>query len=240
MASLPRAINARELLDAPASLSDLEESLRDVARLNRFFGGTWLIRVQVARLLERIPVDQPVAILDVGTGGADLPVALVRWARRSGRRIRVLALDKSSQILGIARRIAAGDPEIVFLHGDGLRLPVKTGAMHVALVSLTLHHLQPSEVPALLSELNRATRLGFVVNDLLRSRLAYWLVWLATRLLTRSRMSRHDGPLSVLRAYSPREILEFARRADLTGIRIARYPWLSRLAVVGRKRGNSP
>ncbi len=235
MIPLPRAIDARELLDAPAPPSDLEASLRDVARLNRFFGGARMIRAQVARLLDGIPADRTVTILDVGTGGADLPIALVRWARGSGRRIRMLALDRNDQVLAIARRFAAQYPEIVFLHGDGRRLPMKTNAVDVALVSLTLHHLEPSEAVSLLAELHRAARIGFVVNDLIRSRPAYWLVWLATRLFTRSRMSRHDGPLSVLRAYTPVEILELARRASLAGIRIFRYPWLSRLAVVGRK-----
>ena len=223
------------MLDAPGSLPDLEENLRDLARLNRLFGGAWLIRTQVARLLGTVPANQPVTILDVGTGGADLPVALVRWARRRGWKIRVLALDRSSQILAGARRLASSYPEIVFLQGDGLRLPVKAGAVDVALVSLTLHHLEPSEASTLLSELERAARLGFVVSDLIRSRLAYWLVWLATRLFTKSPASRHDGPLSVLRAYTPVEILELSRRAGIRTVWIFRYPWLSRLAVVGTK-----
>lgn len=235
MASLPRATGARELLDAPAPPSDLEESLRDVARLNRFFGGTWVLRSHVARLLVGIPARQRITILDVGTGGADLPVALVSWARRTGRSIRVVALDRSEQILAIARRSATRYPEIVFLQGDGLHLPVKTAGIDVAVVSLTLHHLEPADAAALLAELHRSARIGFVVNDLIRSRPAYWLVRLATRLFTRSRMARHDGPLSVLRAYTSVEILELARRAGLGGIRIVRYPWLSRLAVVGRK-----
>jgi hypothetical protein len=75
-----------------------------------------------------------------------------------------------------------------------------------------------------------------VVNDLIRSRLAYLIVWLATRLFTRNHMSRHDGPLSVLRAYTPGEIRDFARQAGLEEIRITRYRWLSRLAVVCQKR----
>ncbi len=232
---LPRAVDARELLDAPAPFVELEENLRDIARLNRLFGGTWLIRAQVARLLERVPAAQPVTILDVGTGGADLPIALVRWARRRGRPIRILALDRSSQILTVARKLVAPHPEIVLLAGDGLSLPVKAQAVDLALVSLTLHHLEPAEASELLAELHRTTRLGFIVNDLVRSRLAYCLVWLATRLFTKSRMSRHDGPLSVLRAYTPAEIGELARRADLAGVRVARYPWLCRIAVVGAK-----
>ncbi len=235
MAPLLRAAGACELLDAPAPLSEIEANLRELARLNRVFGGTWLVLTHVARLLERTPSDQPLTVLDVGTGGADLPVALVRWARLCGRPIRVLALDRSGDILTIARRLVSSYPEILFVRGDGLRLPLRTGGIDVALASLTLHHLEPSEAPVLLSELHRVARLGFVVNDLIRSRSAYCLVWLATRLFTRSRMIRHDGPLSVRRAYAPAEIVELARRAGLTRIQVFRYPWLSRLAVVGVK-----
>ncbi|MBI4609025.1 MAG: methyltransferase domain-containing protein [Candidatus Rokubacteria bacterium] len=236
MASLPRAADARELLDAPGPFPGLEENLRDLARLNRLFGGAWLIRAHVARLLEGTPADWPVTILDVGTGGADLPMAVVRWARRSGRPMRVLALDKSHEVLSVARRLAAGYPEIVFLQADGLSLPLKREAVDVVLLSLTLHHVEPAEASALLAELNRTARRGFVVNDLIRNRLAYGLVWLATRIFATSRIARHDGPLSVLRAYTPTEILDLAQRAGLPGIRIVCYPWLARLAVVGRKR----
>lgn len=232
---IPRAVGALELLDAPVPDRELEVNLRDLARLNRLFGGSWLIRVQVARLLDGVPAGGRVTILDVGTGGADLPKALVRWARRSGRTIRILALDRNGEMLALAHRIFPRYPEIVFLRGDGLSLPMKAEAVDVALASLTLHHMEPAQASALLSELSRAARLGFVVNDLIRSRIAYGLVWVATRLFARSRVSRHDGPLSVLRAYSPSEIGELGRRAGVQGVRVVRYPWLLRLAAVGRK-----
>ncbi|MFQ5897206.1 MAG: methyltransferase domain-containing protein [Candidatus Methylomirabilia bacterium] len=234
-AALPRAVGVSEFLDAPVPLRELEENLRDLGRLNRLFGGSWLVCAQLGRLVKEIPADQPVTILDVGTGGADLPMALVRWARRRGRRIRVLALDRSDQVLAVARRLAAEYPEIAFVQGDGLSLPVAGEAVDVALASLTLHHLEPTDGSVLLSELDRVGRGGFVVNDLMRSRVAYSLVWFATRLFTRSQAARHDGPLSVLRAYTPDEIQDLARRAGLSRISILRYSWLCRLAAVRRK-----
>lgn len=237
MGSLPRVAGACELLDAPARLPDLEACLRDVARLNRFPGGARMTLAQVTRLLGQTPRARPVWILDVGTGGADLPMALVRWARQCGRPIRVLALDRNDRILAIARRFAAHYPEIVFLLGDARFLPVKAESLDVALAALTLHHLEPSEAPGVLAELGRVTRLGFIVNDLIRSRVAYWLVWLATRLLARSPLSHHDGPLSVLRAYTPAEIRDLARRAGLERIRIRTYPWLARLVAVVERNG---
>jgi hypothetical protein len=81
--------------------------------------------------------------------------------------------------------------------------------------------------------MSRISRVGFVVNDLIRSRIAYALVWVATRLFAWNRISRHDGPLSVLRAYTSDEVLALARRAGMSRIHITRHPLCLRLAVVG-------
>ncbi len=232
---LPRVQNAVELLDAPLSSSDLEESLGDISRLNRYFGGSWVTRSHLVRLLgERR--GGPVTVLDVGSGGADIPVRLVRWARRRGIALRVIAVDRERRILDVARQRAAAYPEISFIHADGLRLPVRGGGVDAAISSLTLHHLEPDAAPSLLAEMARVSRRGFVVNDLMRGRVAYVLVWLATRLFAWNRMSRHDGPLSVLRAYTAREIGALAERAGVAPVRITRHLLCLRLAVVGGGR----
>jgi hypothetical protein len=77
-----------------------------------------------------------------------------------------------------------------------------------------------------------AARLGVIVNDLLRTRVSLALVWLATRLLARHPMSRHDGPLSVRRAYSPDELRALAARAGLGRLVVRRYPLLGRVVAI--------
>ena len=234
LSELPRAHNAVELLDVPASPSDLEESLSDISRLNRYFGGSWVTRSHLIRLLGE-ESRRPVTILDVGSGGADIPIRLVRWARRRGRRFRLIAVDRDRQILDVARLRAQAYPEIAFVQADGLHLPVRSGGVDAAISSLTLHHLEPDVAPHLLAEMSRISRIGFVVNDLIRSRVAYALVWVATRLFAWNRISRHDGPLSVLRAYTPGEIRSLAARAGIGRIAIVRHPFCVRLAAVGAR-----
>jgi ubiquinone/menaquinone biosynthesis C-methylase UbiE len=229
---LPRAADAVEMLDRPAPLEDLAESLADVARLNALFGGRFLSVSHVKRLIAPLPRDRPVTVLDVGTGGADLAVALVRWARRAGRPIRVLALDRDRPTLGIARRITSRYPEVVLLQGDALALPIRARSVDVLISALTLHHLTPEAAVASLAEMDRAARAGFLVNDLVRSRTAYALVWLATRVLTRNRMSRHDGPLSVRRAYTPDELGTLCEKAGLFDVRVRRYRLLARQCAI--------
>lgn len=235
LAQLPRVRNAVELLEAPPSAADLEQSLSDIARLNRCFGGAWVTLSHLIRLLGARR-DEPVTVIDVGSGGADIPIRLVRWARRRGRRLRVIALDRDGRILAVARRRAAAYPEIAFVQADALQLPLRPRGVDAAISSLTLHHLEPDAAPGLLAEMARVSRHGFVVNDLIRSRAAYALVWLATRLFAGNPISRHDGPLSVLRAYTAGEIGALAEQAGIPRVRITRYPLLLRLAVVGKSR----
>jgi SAM-dependent methyltransferase len=220
------------MLDDPAPADEIRRNFGDMARLNALFGGRRLTLLHARRLLRRLPPGRTATVLDLGTGGADVPRALVRWARRAGRPIRVWALDRDLTTLGLAREASSGYPEIRFLAGDVRALPVPPGAVDVAISALTLHHLAPEAARAHLAGMEEVARLGFVVNDLHRSRAAWLAVWVATRLLARSPMSRHDGPLSVLRAYTPAEVRALCTAAGLAGVVVHRYPVLSRQCAV--------
>lgn len=229
---LERDHAAVEMMDRPDSFDELAGSLHAITRLNRFFGGTGLTRRHVRELLAALPAGRPVTVLDVGSGAADIPVALVRWARRAGRGIRVFALDRDAATLRYARAQAARYPEIALLRGDALALPLRPGSVDVVISALTLHHLQPEEAVRYLSEIDGAARIGWVVNDLVRGRVARALVWLLTRLISRNRMAQHDGPVSVLRSYTPPEVAALCEKAGLFDVRVVHHvPFLRQCAV---------
>ena len=183
---LERDHDAVELIDGPASFEEMAGCLDAITRLNGLFGGRWLTLRHVRGLLGALPADKLVTVLDVGAGAADIPVTLARWARRNGRRLRVLALDRDGATLTYARGYAAAYPEITLVQGDALALPVRPGSVDVVISALTLHHLQPDAAVRYLGEIDAAARIGWVVNDLVRGRAAHALVWLLTRVFTRT------------------------------------------------------
>jgi SAM-dependent methyltransferase len=233
---LARAAGVLELMDRPAPFPALLEDLRDLERLNGLFGGRALTVAAVGRLLQRLPQGRTVTVLDVGTGSADIPRALVRWARRRRRSIRVIAMDHDEAVLRVARGGLGGYPEITLLRAEAQELPVRPESVDVVASALTMHHLEPGPAAAALAAMDGAARVGVAINDLARSRVAYAAVWLATRLFARSAMSRHDGPLSVLRAYTPAEITALAERAGLTGVWVRRHPLRMRWSAERAKR----
>jgi hypothetical protein len=81
-----------------------------------------------------------------------------------------------------------------------------------------LHHLPEPAVIETLRLMATTARRGFVISDLRRTRAAYVGTWLLTRVITRNRLARHDGPLSVLRAYTVPELERLSAAAGVRGI----------------------
>lgn len=229
---MERVTGVDELLDGP--LDDpaaLDGNLRDLARINRLTGGTSLSRRAIAALGE------PATILDVGTGGADIPMALLACAAATGRPLTVTATDSRAEVLAAARRAR---PAIERTRGlelaiaDGRGLPYPDGAFHVAHTSMVLHHLDPADAVAFLRELRRVARSGVVVNDLVRGRW-FWLGgWLLVHAIATSRYTRHDGPLSVRRAYREPELLALLAAAGLRPVATVRGFAGHRIAIAAR------
>jgi SAM-dependent methyltransferase len=227
-----RAEGASEVLDGAVTAPERAASLADIDRLNSWFGGYALSLRAIRRLAADAPRDRPLRVVDVGGGTAAFAVRVAEWARRSGRAVRVVVIERDPTTLRLAREAVAGYPEVLLVCGDAAALPCRERAADIVTSALTLHHLEPAQAAAGLREMAAAARIAVVVNDLLRRRLSLGLVWLATRLLGCHPISRHDGPLSVRRSYSRDELRALAAKAGARQLTIREYPVLGRLVAV--------
>jgi ubiquinone/menaquinone biosynthesis C-methylase UbiE len=233
---LPRS-ERLELMDEPIEdTAELAENFRDIERVNSLLGGTAIILRHLPSLLPPASVSQPVTMLDLATGSADIPVAVVRWARRRSLELRVIASDNSPDILGLARATCAGFPEISVQQLDARAVELPDNHVDIVLCSLALHHFDPDAAVQVLREMHRLGRSGFILNDLKRGRLGFAAAWLASRVTTRNRLTRNDAPLSVRRAYTPAELAALLDRAGVTGASITTHPWF-RMVAVSTPRG---
>ena len=167
---MDRRTDAVELLDGP--LDDpaaLAANLRDLRRINDRLGGASL----TAPAIEALAAHRAeVSLLDVGTGGADIPVALLALAAGAGRRLTVVAIDSRPEVLSAAVLAwpAVATTDGLELHvGDGRSLPYPDRSFDVAHASMVVHHCSPDDAVLLLREMGRVSRLGVVVNDLDRT-----------------------------------------------------------------------
>lgn len=192
----------QELLDQDMGTpQEIEESLRSVDRVNRWFGGDSLHARLIGHTIARMPQSRKPQILEVASGRA---AVLRRTLHRLNITAEVTLLDRSAGHLPDPRE---WPPQLTprIQHGDALALPSPDASVDIVSCCLFLHHLDPPEVARFLAEATRVARLAVVINDLERSIMHYRLAQLNS-LFDPSRISRHDGPVSVRRAYTFSEL----------------------------------
>ena len=210
----------KEMMDLPGNPAHLlEEDLNNLRLLNRTLGAYRGV-LRVLEHLAGVEGTSRFSLLDVGTGSADIPVAIVRWAKGKGIVVRIVALEPEPITAAMARRLTRDVPEISVVRGDALHPPFSPASFDFILSSQLLHHFSEEEVVYLLRTWSRIARSGIMVSDLIRHPLAYFGIRLLTLLFSRNQMTRIDAPLSVRRAFTLGEWRELFRRAGIGEFRL--------------------
>jgi hypothetical protein len=196
----------------------LADSLKFIRRVNRCFGYTRTTLGYLKRFSRRWERGKTIRILDVATGSADVPRAILRWADRRGLSVQVVGIDRHPLTARAAVTAGPPDPRLTILQADALQLPFDDGSFDYALTSMFLHHLDEAPAARVLRELNRVARRGIIAADLLRDIRAYG--WISFFTLFSHPMLRHDARVSVAQAFNRAEVLALR---DAAGIRFANY-----------------
>ena len=219
-----------EMMDFPGQPRELLiGDLRNLRTINRCLGcyGNVLRGLALALNGHRA---REFSLLDVGTGNADVPAAIVRWARRRNLAARISCLEREAITVEQAVDQTKNLPEIAVVQGDALTPPFRSGSFDFILASQLLHHFADDQIVALLRSWARLARRAIIVSDLVRHPLAYHGIRLLTRGFTRNVMTRVDAPLSVQRACTIAEWREVIRRADIGAFRVE---WALPFRVLG-------
>ena len=196
-------------------------ALRGLSRLNRFGSASFVFDA----LRDLLTEDRPLRVLDIATGGGDVPIAMAHRAGRLGMPIKIDACDLSATAIDYAReRADAAGAAIDFFQLNVLNDPIPTG-YDVVTCSLFLHHLMDRHAVELLVKMAAAAEKRIVVNDVRRSPGNRALVCLGARLLTLSPVVHTDAKRSMDAAFTIEEAARLAERAKLGGVKIEpRFP----------------
>ncbi|WP_068617656.1 methyltransferase domain-containing protein [Paenibacillus tuaregi] len=178
---------------------ELREALRHLRRLNKIFAAPGPTKDGVEKLWTLAGCPGTLSILDVGAGSGDVNLRLLRWAKHKGIQLDVTLVDMTREACEEAKLLFRHEPRVKVRQADVRELAdasadIVTGAQFI-------HHFEGEQLIDIISHMLRASRYGVVINDIHRHRLSYSAVWVTTRLISRNRYIRHDGPLSVAKGF---------------------------------------
>lgn len=223
-----RAADTAELMDAPgADLATLQRTYEQFGLVNSAVSG-W--RANYRRFIRpQLSTTRSTTLLDIGSGGGDLPLALAAWAASDGLRLQITAIDPDAR----AHDFASTRPPVrgvTFRRAFSSELVAEGARFDIVMSNHMLHHLSAAELGGLLWDSERLVRgprpdasgdaLGdtrsrprlprVLHGDITRSRLAYVGFALGTLPFARSLLEgsyiRQDGLTSIRRSFRPVEL----------------------------------
>jgi ubiquinone/menaquinone biosynthesis C-methylase UbiE len=224
-------VDAPEILDSDAcSPAVVEATLRDIGRVNRWFGGVATTQKMVERVAQASGV-KDFSVLEVAAGSGELSDLVQQRLAQRGITLDVTLLDRARS------HLPGGNHSVV---GDALALPFGDGAFDLVSCSLFAHHLDPHQLAQFAREALRVSRRAVLINDLVRHPVHLALAFAGYPIM-RSRVAWLDGLTSVRRAYVPAEIRSVLASAlpQATGrIEISRN-YLYRMGVIVWKEADA-
>ncbi|MGF1582499.1 MAG: methyltransferase domain-containing protein [Gemmataceae bacterium] len=208
-------------------------ALSGLSRLNLWSNSVGILWPAIRDLSRR--VNRRLRVLDVATGGGDIPIRLWQKAQRSGVGLDIAGCDLSPVALEHARtRASQLGAEVTFFQHDIIRSQIPDG-YDIVVSSLFLHHLDELQAVALLKQASQSATHLVLINDLRRSLMGLLLAVLASRFLTFSSVVRVDAPLSVRAAFTLPEAKELADKAGLMNAQVV-PKWPFRFLLSWEKR----
>jgi SAM-dependent methyltransferase len=197
--------------DPNADPEVLRDSLQFLAKVNSRAGYTRATLCHLKGFARRWKPGQTIRMIDLATGSADIPRAILRWSRAAGFDVKIVGVDRHATTALAAA--AQSDPDLTIIQCDVLAMPFEPGSFDYAVTGLFLHHLDDDQAVEVLKIMDRLSTRGIIAADILRHRRLYW--WIKLFTIFSNPMVRHDALISVGQSFTRPEVLSLRQRAGL-------------------------
>lgn len=211
-----------EWMDEPCSREEMRACLRDLALVNQLLLGYRPILAWLDGLLaelRKVAKARPVRVLDAGCGYGDTLRRVARWAAERGVAVELTGIDLNADTIAIAAEATDKRMPIRYVAADVFAY-APDAEPDLIVSSLFTHHLEDAEVVRVLRWMEEHARMGWCINDLSRHPVPYRLFGWFAGLLRLHRFVRHDGPVSIARAFRAEDWERYSAAAGLRGVEI--------------------
>tara|TARA_R110000868_G_scaffold145181_1_gene365081 strand:- start:1308 stop:2021 length:714 start_codon:yes stop_codon:yes gene_type:complete len=231
LVNLSKRSNQPELMDSfKEPVASLQFVFQDINRVNSMLGGN-KITINAIRQLIDTGKKEKYVVVDMGCGDGHMLREVALYFRKHKLNGVFIGIDLNKNALEIARETSKDYPEISYLYQDILTLTEGDLKCDILINTLTMHHFTDDQVLVFLKKFNSLARIGVVINDLQRSRWAYYLFHLFSAIFIKTKIAKIDGLISIRRAFLKKELLSYASKLpnvshDIQWKWAFRYLWI--------------
>jgi 2-polyprenyl-3-methyl-5-hydroxy-6-metoxy-1,4-benzoquinol methylase len=219
-----------ELMDDFSIGGDLlRDTLDKLENINRWLGGNLVTVKALKQVLKNHPKEEEILIADIGCGHGDILRDVAKFGRKQGYKMKLFGVDANPTAIDYANKLSTEYPEITFKTEDIFSDKFKNRKFDVVLATLFLHHFKEEQLVSFLENMLKSAKIGLVVNDLHRHKLAYYLFMLLS-LFIKNKMIIEDGLTSVLRGFKRKDLerisLKINVKPSISWKWAFRYQWI--------------
>lgn len=212
--------------DFSLSSKEIDPVLGGLEKVNQFLGGYNV----VFSALKEVSVWDNFHISDWGCGGGDVLRAVNQKVKKENLKMVFTGIDATPAAVDFANRKNT-EPNIKFILADVLSEEVAEMQFDIVLSTLFTHHFDDEEWVVLIKKMLVCSNRAVVIDDLHRHWLAYYAIKVITKAVTRSRLARNDGPLSVLKGFKRKELEALLQKAGIKNYKI-KWMWAFRWQII--------
>jgi 2-polyprenyl-3-methyl-5-hydroxy-6-metoxy-1,4-benzoquinol methylase len=139
---------------------------------------------------------------------------VAKFGRKHNYIFKLIGIDANPTAIEYANELSLEYEELTFETQDIFSDDFKKREFDVVLATLFFHHFKEPALVSFLKNTLQQTKIGIVVNDLHRHKLAYYLFMLLSIFIS-NKMIIEDGLTSVLRGFKRKDLVEMSEKINL-------------------------
>ncbi|GGE28545.1 methyltransferase domain-containing protein [Psychroflexus planctonicus] len=209
---------------------ELEKVLKNIDQINVALGGNRVTIDGIQQFIRQHPQEE-YTIVDVGCGSGASLRKLAKWAKNQPQQFQFIGIDANPECIRIAQKASKEIENLNFECMNVFSTAFEKIQVDVFISTLTMHHFKDKELLQLMKRLQQQAKIGMVINDLQRSKTAYYLFKLYGLFFIRSKIAKHDGLISILRGFKKTDFNNYAEKMNVQNHQIKwfwafRYQWI--------------
>ncbi|MEJ6792337.1 MAG: methyltransferase domain-containing protein [Lacinutrix sp.] len=191
----------------------LHDTLDKLAKINQWLGGNIVTINGLKKGLKNHPKDKTITIIDLGCGGGDILREVSVFGKKNEYKFQLIGIDANPHTVNYAIKLSEEYDNIKFKAIDIFSDEFEALEYDLVLTTLFLHHFKEYQLVSFLKPVLEKAKLGIVVNDLHRHKLAYYLFKLLCTTI-KNKTIVEDGLTSVLRGFKRNELKDISEKIN--------------------------